>query len=232
LPCSFLRDLQAKANAFFAVIELFSIDLGIVLVIFLSSTVASSKQSRKKVTVCVFSFADYIVVSWSKGNIEMPRYTLPALLEGKCSQEDYTHWLYLKAAAHVKRDKKRGNLTATKQAYRDAIHKAVCEGGDLDAYNGQPLRWDLIRTYDNQKAKSGKRNYKKLFAELPTIDHEDDGMGEPLFKICSWKTNDCKNDLSITELIEFCDQLLAHQKKKRPNHRLQAIRLCGQRGRA
>ena len=144
----------------------------------------------------------------------MPRYILPTVLNGKCSQNDYTHWLYFKAAAHVKRDKKRGNLTATTQTYRDAIHNAVCAGGDMDAYTGRPLRWDLIRTYDNEKAKSGKRDYKKQFADLPTVDHEDDGMGEPRFKMCSWRTNDCKNDLSVEELIEFCEQFLAHQKKK------------------
>jgi hypothetical protein len=38
-------------------------------------------------------------------------------------------------------------------------------------------------------------------------------MGEPHFKICSWRTNDSKNDLSIEELMDFCEQLLAHQKK-------------------
>jgi len=142
----------------------------------------------------------------------MPRYELPKVLEGKCSQGDYTHWLYGKAAAHVKRDKKRGNAGATTQAYRDAIHKAVCEGGDVDAYTGRPLQWNLIRSYDNAESKSGKRGYKRGFADLPTVDHEDDGMGEPKFKICSWRTNDCKNDLTVDELIEFCQEFLAHQK--------------------
>jgi len=141
----------------------------------------------------------------------MPRYELPKVLEGECSQQDYTHWLYGKAAAHVKRDKKRGNTQATTEIYKTAIHKAVSEGGNSDAYTGRPLRWDLIRTYDNEESKAGKREYKKRFADLPTVDHEDDGMGEPKFKICAWRTNDCKNDLAVEELMEFCQMFLAHQ---------------------
>jgi hypothetical protein len=142
----------------------------------------------------------------------MARYELPKVLEGKCNQQDYTHWLYGKAAAHVKRDKKRGNGLATTESHKAAIHKAVREGGDLDAYTGRPLDWKLIRTYDNERSKAGKREYKKSFADLPTVDHEDDGMGEPKFKICSWRTNDCKNDLTVEEMIEFCKAFLAHQK--------------------
>jgi len=144
----------------------------------------------------------------------MSKYLLPDVLKGKCSQENYTHWLYGKAAAHVKRDKNRGNNKASADVYREAIHNAVSEGGDKDAYTGLPLKWDLIRTYNNDESKKGKREYKKQFADLPTVDHEDDGMGEPKFKICSWRTNDCKNDLTIGELITFCDQFLTFQKKK------------------
>ena len=141
----------------------------------------------------------------------MPQFPLPRVLEGKCSQEDYTHWLYGKAAAHVRRDSKRGNTIVTTQLYRDAIHKAVLQGGDRDAYTGRPLRWDQIRTYDNEQAKAGRREYKKQFADLPTVDHEDDGRGEPKVRICSWRTNDCKNDLSIEELKKFCDEFLKFQ---------------------
>jgi hypothetical protein len=100
-----------------------------------------------------------------------------------------------------------------KDLLRDAIHKAVCAGGDRDAYTGRPLRWDLIRTYNNDESKALKREYKKQFADLPTVDHEDNGMGDPKFKICAWRTNDSKNDLTVEELIEFCEQFIAHQKR-------------------
>jgi hypothetical protein len=147
----------------------------------------------------------------------MPSYKLPTVLEGKCSQKDYLHWLQVKAVAHVKRDKKRGNLSVATKSYRDAIHKAVCDGGDLDAYTGRPLRWDLIRKYDNAESKAGKRLYKKKFADLPTVDHQDDGMREPSFKICAWQTNDCKNDLSIEDLIKFCKTILEFESARSKN---------------
>ncbi len=140
-------------------------------------------------------------------------FPLPQCLTGKCSQAAYTHWLYGKAVAHVKRDKKRGNSVCGADSYRRAIHAAVCAGGDHDAFTGEVLRWDLIRTYDNAASKAGRRGYKKQFALLPTVDHLDDGMGAPSFAICSWRTNDCKGDLSVDELADFCRVFLAHQKE-------------------
>ena len=35
---------------------------------------------------------------------------------------------------------------------------------------------------------------------LPTVDHVDPESTEADFRICGWRTNDCKNDLTITEL--------------------------------
>ncbi len=145
---------------------------------------------------------------------ERYRFPVPEVLKGKCTQQDYTHWLYNKASAHVKRDRKRGNDIATPALYREAIHEAVSRGGDRDAFTGEPLRWDLIRTYDNEESKKGRREYKKRFADLPSVDHLDDGMGQPNFAICSWRTNDCKNDLTVDELIEFCEAFLKFQKSK------------------
>ena len=34
-----------------------------------------------------------------------------------------------------------------------AIHNAVLDGGDRDAYTGEKLDWFLISTYDNEKNK-------------------------------------------------------------------------------
>lgn len=139
----------------------------------------------------------------------MPRrFPLPQCLTGKCSQEEYTHWLYGKAKAHVKRDRKRGNRVCSTDTYRCSIHAAVCDGGDNDAFTGEPLRWDLIRKYDNTHSKAGRRGYKKQFALLPTVDHLDEGLGEPKFAICGWRTNDCKGDLTVEELASFCEIFL------------------------
>ncbi len=109
------------------------------------------------------------------------RFPVPACLAGKCSQADYTHWLYGKAAAHVKRDRKRGNSTCSTDSYRQAIHAAVCAEGNRDAFTGEELRWDLIRTYNNTASKAGRREYKKLFALLPTVYHLGEGLGDPEF---------------------------------------------------
>lgn len=109
---------------------------------------------------------------------------------------------------------KRGNENARFPEYREAIHKAVCDGGDRDAYTGERLNWKLILTYNNDESKKGRRKYKKKFWYLPTVDHVGDGMGRPNFKICGWRTNDCKNDLTVGELKKFCEAFLAHPLKK------------------
>jgi hypothetical protein len=83
----------------------------------------------------------------------------------------------------------------------------------VDALTGEALRWDLIRTYDNAASKAGRREYKKQFALLPTVDHLDDGLGAPKFVICGWRTNDCKGDLSADELADFCRIFLRRLEK-------------------
>lgn len=140
-------------------------------------------------------------------------FPLPPCLTDKCSQEDYTRWLYRKASAHVKRDKKRGNAVCDRNSYRRAIHAAVCQNGHKDAFTGEELHWNLISKYDNTSSKAGKRGYKKQFDLLPTVDHLDEGLGEPRFAICGWRTNDCKGDLSIEELTTFCRTFLENQQR-------------------
>src|SRR4051812_13535264 len=138
------------------------------------------------------------------------KYSLPAFLENRCTQELYFRWLDRKAKAHIKRDRKRGNTSAMREAYMLAIHKAVAASGGHDEYTGEALAWQLISTYDNEESRSGRRAYKKKFALLPTVDHVGDGLAAPDFKICSWRSNDCKNDLSHDELLDFCRAVLAH----------------------
>lgn len=93
-----------------------------------------------------------------------------------------------------------------------AIHQAVIESNGFDYYTGEPLAWELIRTYDNAKSKAGTRVYKKSFYLLPTVDHFGDDLTANAFKICGWRTNDCKNDLSQEELIKFCELVLTHHR--------------------
>jgi len=140
------------------------------------------------------------------------KYQRPNFLVKHIAQQDYEKWLYRKASSHIKRDKKYGNQS-TRQDYKEAIHKAVCESNGLDAYTGSPLKWNLIKTYDNSRSKQGGRLYKAKFADLPTIDHVDGRRDRPNFKICSWKVNDAKNDLTLKEFVKLCKSIVEFNKK-------------------
>lgn len=110
----------------------------------------------------------------------------------------------------MKRDRRRRNPVASVSIYKAAIHAAVLDGGEYDAYTGTWLEWELISTYSNGASKSGGREYKQTLADLPTVDHVGDGLGSPEFRICSWRTNGAKSDLSYQEFISLCEAVVAH----------------------
>jgi hypothetical protein len=125
------------------------------------------------------------------------------------TQVAYQKWLHGRAVAHVKRDKKRGNRTATTEMYKIAIHRAVqiCEGSDH--YTGETLDWSLLSKYSNEESKAQGRHYKATLALLPSVDHVGDGLGEADFKICGWRTSDAKNDLSHDDFVALCRRVVA-----------------------
>ena len=141
------------------------------------------------------------------GNMDR-KFTLPKFLKGIQTQGSYERWLFRKAAAHLKRDRKRGNEIATGSMYRKEIHAAVVKSKGVDFYTGEKLDWSLLSQYDNAESKKHRRKYKQRFALLPSVDHTDDGLAEADFVICGWRTNDCKNDLSHVELVDFCRKIL------------------------
>lgn len=143
-------------------------------------------------------------------------FALPSAIQTMCTEAAYKRWLHRKAVAHVNRDRKRWNLPLSVPAYKAAIHSAVVAGGERDAYTGDLLDWSLISTYDNSQSKKGGTVYKKRFALLPTVDHAGDTPGDMNFKICAWRTNDAKSDMSLLELIELCAKVLTHHGKKVP----------------
>ena len=53
------------------------------------------------------------------------KHTMPAFLSESVSAEAYERWLTRKAAAHVKRDRKRSNSGVTQSLYKEAVHAAV-----------------------------------------------------------------------------------------------------------
>lgn len=145
----------------------------------------------------------------------LKEFELPECLRGLCDETTYVRWLRRKAQAHVKRDRKRfGRESCTGATYRRLIHQAVRNGGDRDYYTGLPLDWGLISTYDNNEASSGRAEYLRRFANLPTLDHVAGPNGEQQFVICSWRVNDCKTHLAETEFWELCEQVPAHRGRK------------------
>lgn len=135
---------------------------------------------------------------------------LPEFLVGTVTPEQYGRWLERKAAAHVRRDRKRDFGGAVGAAYRDAIHQAVVMSGGRDAYTGEDLRWELLSQYDNEKSKAGRSVYKASFALLPTVDHLDTSVAATSFRICAWRTNDAKNDLTHGDFLKLCERALRH----------------------
>lgn len=141
----------------------------------------------------------------------MPRkHSMPLFLDGVVLPDAYERWLGRKAAAHVKRDRKRGHSKATYALYKEAIHAAVILSQGLDAYTGEQLDWTLLSKYNNEESKAGRHGYKSGFALLPTVDHVSAGATEASFRICGWRTNDAKNDLSFDAFIELCQKVLTH----------------------
>jgi hypothetical protein len=105
-------------------------------------------------------------------------------------------------------------MTATVESYKRAIHDAVMQSEGLDAYTGLPLRWELISKYNNDATTAGRREYKSKFADLPTVDHVGNGVGPPDFRICAWRTNDAKNDLSHEDFVALCRAVLDHYDRR------------------
>ena len=138
----------------------------------------------------------------------MKKYHLPDFLEGIVAQDTYDRWLHRKAVAHVRRDRGRGNDTATNSEYKMAIHKAVKISKGKDAYTNEKLDWSLLSQYDNAASRKDGRAYKKKFALLPSVDHVRVGKGAADFKIYAWRTNDSKNDLSYEEFLKFCEKVI------------------------
>lgn len=138
------------------------------------------------------------------------KYARPPFLSPEVTQESYLRWLSRKSIAHVRRDKRRGSINAINEAYKMAIHQAVIDSAGRDYYTGEILNWTLISRYDNAESKKQRRHYKASFALLPTIDHVGDGLGAAEFKICGWRTNDAKNDLTHDEFLALCRRVVGY----------------------
>lgn len=145
----------------------------------------------------------------------MKKYQLPDfLLLFKVNQEQYEKWLRNRASAHVRRDRRRKYKETSREKYMGAIHKAVEFSHGLDEYTGEELNWKLLGEYDNIKSEKDRKKYRRTLALKPTIDQVSHGRGVT-FKICAWRTNDAKSDLSYRDFVELCKKVLKVANKKR-----------------
>lgn len=143
------------------------------------------------------------------------KYQIPDFLSETHSQNEYYKWLINKTHSLVERDRKwlkdqKRTKKIVPQKYTQAIHEAVCECAGRDSYTGEWLAWDLLGKYDTKESKKRKGDYKNDFALLPAVDHAGK-FGVAKFKICSWRTNSAKNNLSLAEFRELCKKVLAYK---------------------
>lgn len=138
------------------------------------------------------------------------KYALPIFLDGVCTQAAYEKWLRRRVAAHVKRDRKRLKKKIKPEDYRVAIHQAVIDCGGIDYLTKERLDWSLLSRYVNSESKKHGGAYKKQFALLPSVDHDLGDDSSFKFRICSWRTNDAKNDLTLEEFRSLCRLVLCH----------------------
>ena len=138
------------------------------------------------------------------------KYELPRFLEGKFTRQKYLRWLRRKANSLADRDEERWGQKIHKADYMQAIHGAMLRSEGRDAYTGEMLDWSLFGQYDNEDAQSQGTSFKRKFALYPTVDHANPESKQPDFRICGWRTNDCKSDLTPEGLIEFCEKVLRH----------------------
>lgn len=129
------------------------------------------------------------------------KYSIPLFLKNVVSEETFVKWLSRRAKSQVKRDRGKGKECTISQ-YKNMIYDAVLYSKGKDAYTGEELDWSKISTYDSVKIG------RKDLLNMPTVDHEVDSNGNNTFRICSWRTNDFKNDLSISELKAICRLIL------------------------
>lgn len=130
--------------------------------------------------------------------------------------DKFEEWVKRKANSLHCRDRKKAikrnkTFVYTKYHYVIGICQAIIRKDcGSDFYTGENLRWDLIGRYENEESMQNGKEYKQQFSLMPTVDHID-AEQEPNFVICSWRMNDAKNDLSLTNFKRLCEVFLEYQ---------------------
>lgn len=123
--------------------------------------------------------------------------------------DKFAKWVNRKANSLCKRDKERTKekYAFTTWDYVEKICEAIKESPVFDFYTNDKLDWTKIGEYTNEEAQCLGPNIKVKYAKMPTVDHID-AKPEPNFHICTWCTNDAKNDLSLEDFITLCEKVL------------------------
>ena len=139
-------------------------------------------------------------------------YLIPEfLVKQGFSQQIYGSWLDKVTVSITRRDRKRLEPEEVKlEIIRRAVHTAVCNGGDRDFYTGETLDWKLLQHFNLDPTQASKAYHSRV----PSVDHFVLSATNPVFRICSLRTNKCKSDYSLQELETFCNKFLIHQNAK------------------
>lgn len=140
-------------------------------------------------------------------------YPLPPFLDNILSQSFYLDFINIRALRMYERDKGLKRLCAinsSKELYKEAIHKAITQTGLYDPYTGDEMHYDLLLTWNQNRAHSEGYAYRVQFMLMPTVDHKDPESEILDFEICSWQVNTCKNDLNVTDFISYCKKIVSN----------------------
>lgn len=90
------------------------------------------------------------------------KYPLPDYLVGRITESLFDNWLNERANTLRQRELKRKKpyaLVTTKGMYKGKIYAAVVDAGEFDPFPGDALEWELISSWNSDKAKEGGDEY-------------------------------------------------------------------------
>ncbi len=142
----------------------------------------------------------------------MYNYPLPSFLEGIRTQADYSSWVGLKASHLRDHDIKVNrpfSAIPTHEEYGREVNRAVVAGNGIDPFIHDKLRYDLVDSYDDCRAK-GDIAYDRQFDLMPVADHIDPAAAVLCLEITAKRTNACKSGQTPGEFIAMCRTIAAH----------------------
>ena len=142
----------------------------------------------------------------------MYKYPLPSYLQGVQTQASYNYWVSTKAKHLRDNDiagKRPFDTIPTHEEYDQEVNRAAVACNGIDPFTGDKLRFDLIDSYDDRRAK-GDIAYDKQFDLMPVADHIDPVAAVLSLEITAKRTNACKSGQTPEEFLAMCGTIAAH----------------------